>query len=104
MTFLNQTVFEPFLDENRLNSIDVGRGCNNIICDCRMDWILNANHYEKIKNLKCRDGLSLKDSKDRLNKTISKCELDLNNESKRKIIPTQIVSNVEEYNYVYNYL
>ncbi len=104
MTFLNQTVFEPFLDENLLNSIDVGRGCNNMICDCRMDWILSANYNERIKNLKCRDGLSLKKSKDRLNKTISKCEPDLNNEFKKIIISTQTTSTVEEYNYIYNYI
>jgi hypothetical protein len=102
MTFLNQTVFEPFLDENPLNSIDVGRGCNNMICDCRMDWILSGNYFEKIKNLKCRDGLSLKESKDGLNKAISRCEP--NDEFKRKLIPVEITSNVEEYNYEYDFL
>ncbi|CAG2106410.1 unnamed protein product [Medioppia subpectinata] len=57
LTFLNQTVFEPFLNDNQLNTIDMGRGCGgHVLCDCRMRWIVAGNYEQQIKNLKCGDG------------------------------------------------
>ena len=56
LTFLNQTVFEPFFEENSHNIIDIGRGCAHISCDHRMQWIYDKNYEQQIKNIKCRNG------------------------------------------------
>ena len=57
LTFLNQTVFEPFLSENIHNIIDVGRGCAHISCDRRIQWIFAGNYEHQVKNFKCKDDL-----------------------------------------------
>jgi len=41
LTYLSQSVFEPFFDENQINVMNVDK--NPFVCDCRMKWLVDKN-------------------------------------------------------------
>ena len=54
LIYLPNDIFQPFFDENELNSIDIGRDCYNIDCnDCRSAWIMDPRYQYRVKNVRC---------------------------------------------------
>ena len=59
LTHFDEFIFEPFLESNLMNQIDIKD--NTLVCDCRMKWLLKnkANYEKQIFNAVCADGRPL---------------------------------------------
>jgi len=55
LTYLNQSIFEPFFDEDQTNLMNFDN--NLFICDCRMKWLVDKNIKTKKQIEKSISGL-----------------------------------------------
>lgn len=57
LTHLKYEIFYPFLNQHQQNKIDLGKLCENIICDCKINWIAKFRLESRVKNLKCKNNM-----------------------------------------------